>query len=192
MMDQDPYGRNQFMITNKCENPGLLLQWIDLFYTEDASVLTYYGDYDISVTKNDDGTYQILPGGDGMAQSSWSEINAFRDEGPKYVPDGFSDKLHFESMDGDGLKLEITKALEPYAVENYPQVMYTNEEQSRLTTLSTDIQSFVETKQAEWITTDGCDDEEWDAYIDQLEQMGLEEFVQIHQDALDRYLETWN
>lgn len=188
MMDQDSYGRNQFMITNKCENPAKLLQWVDLFYTEDASVVTYYGDFEKAVTKNDDGSYQILPGQD-MAQSSWSEIMAFRDEGPKYVPDGFSEKLHFETLDGDGLKLEITKDLEPYAVENYPQVMYTDEEQNRLSTLLTDIDSYVKTKQAEWITTDGCDDAEWDDYIGQLNQMGLEEFVQIHQDAMNRYME---
>lgn len=186
MMDQDPYGRNQFMITSKCENPGKLLQWIDLFYTDDASVVTYYGDFEKAVTKNDDGTYQILPGKD-MAQSSYSEIMAFRDEGPKYVPDGFSEKLHFETLDGDGLKLEITKDLEPYAVENYPQVMYTDDEQNRLSTLATDINTFVNSKQAEWVTNEGCSDAEWDSYIEQLNQMGLEEFIQIHQDALDRY-----
>ena len=67
--------------------------------------------------------------------------------------------------------------------------MYTDDEQNRLSTLLTDIDSYVKTKQAEWITTDGCDDAEWSDYIEQLNQMGLEEFTQIHQDAMDRYME---
>lgn len=186
MMDQDPYGRNQFVVTNKCKNPGKLLKWIDQFYTDDASVETYYGDFGTGSEKNADGTYTILPGKD-MAQSSYSEIIAFRDQGPKYVADGFSDKLQFKTLDGDGLKLKITKDLEPYAVENYPQVMYTNDEQAKLSTLTTDIDGYVKNKQAEWISKNGVSDKEWSSYLKQLDQMGMTSFLKIHQDAITRY-----
>ncbi len=189
MMDQDPYGRNQFVITNTCKNPGKLLKWIDQFYTDDASVETYYGDFGKASEKNDDGTYTILPG-KKMAQSSYSEIVAFRDQGPKYVADGFSDKLKFETLDGDGLKLKITKDLEQYAVANYPQVTYSNDEQSKLSTISTDIDGFVKNKQAEWVTKNGVSDKEWDSYLKQLDQMDLQDFLKIHQKAIDRYEEN--
>lgn len=191
MMDQNPYGRNQFAITYKCENPADLLKWIDEFYTEDATVATYYGDFGKATEKNDDGTYTILPGKD-MSQSTYSEIMAFRDEGPKWVPEGFTDRLIFETLDGDGGKLALTKDLEPYAVENYPLVMYTDEEQARLSTLTTDIEGFVKNKQAEWVSNNGVSDEEWNAYIEQLKQMGLDEFLTIHQSAIDRYVANSN
>jgi len=186
MMDQDPYGRNQFLVTVKAKNPEKLLAWIDQFYTDDASVQTYYGAFELATKKNDDGTYDILPGKDGMAQSSYSEVMAFRDEGPKYVGEDFTSKLKFQSNDGDGLKLNITKELEPYATPNYPMLSFTTEEQTRLSTLKVDIQAFVESKRAEWITK-GNIEAEWDGYISQLEKMGLKEFLQIQNDALTRY-----
>ncbi|SHO47562.1 type 2 periplasmic-binding domain-containing protein [Anaerocolumna xylanovorans] len=185
MMDQDPYGRNQFLVTKNCDNPAKLLEWVDQFYTDDATVETYYGDFGVATEKNDDGTYTILPGKD-MAQSSYSEIMAFRDEGPKYVDDNFTSKLIFKTLDGDGGKLEITKDLEPYAVENYPQVMYTVDEQKQLSSLNTDIQGYVDATMAQWITKGGAD-KEWESYKSQLKNMGLEEFLKIQQDALDRF-----
>lgn len=185
MMDQDPYGRNQFLVTKNCSDPDKLLSWIDQFYTDDATVETYYGSFGVATEKNDDGTYTILPGKD-MAQSSYSEIMAFRDEGPKYAPEGFTDKLKFETLDGDGGKLELTKELEAFAVENYPQVMYSVDEQKKISSLNTDIQGYVDANTAKWVTEKGAD-KEWDAYVKQLENMGLDEFVKIQQEAVNRY-----
>ena len=39
---------------------------------------------------------------------------------------------------------------------------------------------------ASWIVNGGID-EQWDAYVDQLNQMGLERLMEIYQEALDVY-----
>ena len=55
-----------------------------------------------------------------------------------------------------------------------------------LTAVSADIDKYVETTRAKWVTEGGID-EEWDAYIEQLKTMGLEQLVQIYTDAYERY-----
>ena len=49
-----------------------------------------------------------------------------------------------------------------------------------------DIDKYVETTRAKWVTEGGID-EEWDAYIEQLNTMGLDQLVQIYTDAYERY-----
>ena len=46
---------------------------------------------------------------------------------------------------------------------------------------------FVNRKRAEWIAN-GKIAEEWDAYVEELNRLGLEEWMQIKQDAYDTYL----
>ena len=54
-----------------------------------------------------------------------------------------------------------------------------------------DILDYINRKNAEWITQGGVD-EEWDAYVEELNKMGVDEYVRIYQeayDAVEEYLE---
>ena len=55
-----------------------------------------------------------------------------------------------------------------------------------MTMLATDLISYVETTGARWVYEGGIE-EEWDDYVAQLNQMGLERLMEIRQAALDRY-----
>lgn len=180
------YNRNEFLILNTTENPELLLQWLDTWYTEDASIQNFYGSFGIGTEKNDDDTYTVLPpvGGETADISAW--VNSLRDFGPKFIHDGFNDRVTIDATEGDGLKLELDKDLAQYALPAFPRVSYTTEETARLTTLYTDISSYAAQMGTKWVVEGGVD-EEWDAYINQLNQMGLEEFNTIMNDAYTRY-----
>ena len=84
------------------------------------------------------------------------------------------------------MKAEISKIADDTITIPYPNVMFTVEENEELSTLTTDIDKYVETTRAKWVTEGGID-EEWDAYIEQLNTMGLEQLVQIYTDAYERY-----
>lgn len=43
---------------------------------------------------------------------------------------------------------------------------------------------YINRKNAEWITQGGVD-EEWDAYVEELNKMGVDEYVRIYQEAYD-------
>lgn len=188
------YARNELMITTSCKDPETLLRWADQFYTEDASIQTLYGSFDLAVKKNDDGTYLVLDPPEGESADTFAWVNSLRDFGPKYVPDGFNDKVSFESVtSGDGLKMELSKAVE-YAAKPefaFPDVIYTTEQLDQLATLGADIGSYVTTMRAKWVSEGGID-EEWDSYIEELNRMGLETYMHIHTDAYNTYKTSIN
>ena len=71
----------------------------------------------------------------------------------------------------------------------FPMVKYTDEELTQLTSLGTDIYKYVEAQFAHWVV-DGGIDEEWDAYLKQLDNMGLQDLLTIQNQAYDAYLES--
>lgn len=189
-VESDPglmnYSRNELVVTTQCKDPAKLLQWADMFYTEDATIQTYYGSFGTGTTKNEDGTYTVLDPPEGKTADLFIWENSFRDFGPKFAEDSINDRVSMNPEDGDGLKLEIAKIADPYAVEPFPNVSYTEEQLDTLSTLYSDISSYVSTNETHWITEGGIE-EEWDAYIKQLNQMGFDKFMEIQKEAFDNY-----
>ncbi|USY53246.1 extracellular solute-binding protein [Bacillus sp. 1780r2a1] len=186
MTDAPVYSRNEFMVTTAAENPAKLLKWVDKFYTEDASIQTFYGSFGTGVKKQENGTYKVLEAPEGESADIFAWTNSFRDFGPKYVKEGFNEKVTLPTNGGDGLKLELDKQINKYAKEQYPNVVYTAEEMNRISALSTDIDSYVSSMQSKWVVEGGAT-KEWDSYISKLKKMGLNEYMKIQNKAFDRY-----
>ena len=193
-VESDPtflnYGRNELVVTKNCEDVGKLLTWADQFYTDLASVQTYYGSIgDGKITAHEDGTYEVLlPAADSginLDTSCWTF--SFRDHGPKYMNEDFQSKIVLPATEGDGIKLADDAVNAAYVRDTFPVVFYTTEQLEEKAFLSTDIYSYVSTQYAKWVTEGGID-EEWDAYIEQLNKMGLEDLVQIELDAYATYI----
>lgn len=182
------YSRNEFMITTACKDPAALLRWMDKFYTDDASIQTFYGSFGVGIEKNGD-AYSLLPPTDGNSADTFAWISSLRDFGPKYVSEGFNDKVKLPADSGDGLKLALDQELRQYAKPAYPNVSYTNEQLNTLSAIYTDIAAYVTTMQAKWVTEGGVD-EDWDTYIKTLNQMGFEDFMKIQNDAFEAYQES--
>lgn len=183
----------ELLITKNCENPEKLLAWADDFYTDLASLQTFYGSIPDQVKDNGDGTYEVLVPTDGSSldTSAWS--NSMRDFGPKYMNPEFYDKVSLPADQGDGIKLSEDAVNGKYVAEDnvvaFPMVKYTDEELTQLTSLGTDIYKYVEAQFAHWVV-DGGIDEEWDAYLKQLDNMGLQDLLTIQNQAYDAYLES--
>lgn len=189
MTDASIYSRNELMITSQAEDPAKLLQWADQFYTEDASIQTFYGSFGVGTEKLDDGTYKVLDVPEGESADIYAWTHSFRDFGPKYVGEGFNEKVSIPTSGGDGLKLELDKEINQYAKEEFPNVFYTQEEMQRLNTLNVDLSAFVSSMQSKWVV-DGGVDKEWEDYINQLKQMGYDEYMDIQNAAFERYQEN--
>ena len=178
--------RNEAMITTYCEHPEIAARWLDEFYTGEASIQNFWGPIGTVIEKHDDGTYTLNDPPEGTSADSWYWDSSLRDFGPKYVSKDFESKIKLSTNTGDGMKAEISKIADDTITLPYPNVMFTAEENEELPTLTTDIDKYVETTRAKWVTEGGID-EEWDAYIEQLNTMGLEQLVQIYTDAYERY-----
>ena len=77
----------------------------------------------------------------------------------------------------------------PYAVDVFPKnyLTFTQEESDLYAELYTDIQEYISQSQATFVT-EGVTDDSWNAYVSQVEKMGIKEVVSIYQAAYDRYL----
>lgn len=183
------YSRYEFVVTSSCTDPGTLLSWVDKFYTEDASIQNFYGSFGVGTEKDDAGNYTVLAPQNGDSADTYAWINSLRDFGPKYVADGFNDKVSYAAENGDASKLALDETMKQFATEAYPNVSYTTEQLNTLSTLFTDINAYVTATQATWVTEGGIE-EQWDTYMETLKQMGYEDFMQIMTDAYDTYMSS--
>ena len=182
------YSRYEFVVTSACKDPGKLLSWVDKFYTDDASIQNFYGSFGVGVEKDAAaGDYTVLAPKDGESADTYAWIHSLRDFGPKYVEDGFNDKVTYAAENGDASKLKLDESMKQYATEAYPNVSYTKDQLNTLATLYADIDAYVTATQATWVTEGGVEDG-WDDYISTLNQMGYEDFIKIQQDAYTTYM----
>ncbi|MNC14435.1 Lipoprotein LipO precursor [compost metagenome] len=179
--------RNELLITTSCKNPEVAARWADQFYTNEASIQNFWGAIGTVLKKNDDSTYTLMDPPAGTSADAWYWDQSLRDFGPKYVSPSFEKKIVLSPNSGDGLKLQLDKLGSDYVTTPFPNVMYTSEEFQELPTLTTDIDSYVTTMRAQFITKGGID-EGWDAYVKKLNDMGLEKLLKIRTDAYARYM----
>ncbi|OMF37716.1 ABC transporter substrate-binding protein [Paenibacillus sp. FSL H8-0548] len=186
----DPVGlslrRNEFLITTFNKHPEISARWADQFYTNEASIQNFWGAIGTVIEEKEGGTYALMNPPEGTSADAWYWDQSLRDFGPKYVSPGFEKNIVLDETTGDGLKLVIDKLGREYVTTPFPNVMYTAEEFQELPTLTTDIDSYVKTNRAQWIIK-GNIDQGWDAYIKQLNAMGMKRLLEIRTDAYERY-----
>ncbi len=186
-VESDPtylnYARNEFVVTTACDNIEGLLKFVDQFYDNEVSLQTFYGSInDNKINKTADGYYSIADPGGAMSLDTSFWTYSFRDHGPKYMEESFESKITLPSDQGDGKKLADDLVNRKFAKPNYPVCSFTDEQLGRIALLSTDIKNYVEQTYAKWVVAGGIENE-WDSYVDQLNKMGLQEYIEIHKDA---------
>lgn len=181
-------GGNTCVISKSCKYPERAMALINQVYAEEFAIQNYYGSYPEHVQKNDDGTWEILVPKDGLTieESKW--IYGMVDYGSGYFSKDLESRTSVPSeltrrIDQDDVYEDIRLAPE----QIYPMIKFTSEDTEELVYLSTDIQKLVNQKMAEWIVKGGVE-AEWDAYIQSLENMGLERMREIYQKAYDHFM----
>lgn len=176
--------KGAFAITSEADDPAFIMSWIDNVYEPEFAVQASFAlkigihlEYgasgaletvEVATTENRKG--QVPMGRERIF--NMTEVTAeLLAEAPKHM-------IEKQMLD--------TYYNDFYKDEYYPMVFFTLEETEELSILKTDIISYTNEMYAKWIAVGGIE-EEWDAYIDQLNKMGLTRMIEIHQAALDRY-----
>lgn len=68
-----------------------------------------------------------------------------------------------------------------------PVIRFTDEELNELSTISTDLNNYVEEMKAKWITGASDIEKDWEDYKSRLKEMNVERYVQIYQEGYERY-----
>lgn len=173
--------RNQVVVTDKCENPAVVARWFDNVFTLENSIQIQGGLFGKRLENLGDGVTRTIPDSEiteeDRAKYDWA--NMFTQSLPKYVP------LGYKSLPPEGVpenyeeKDPADEAYEPFLTEMVPSVWY-NDEQSRETSIiETDLNEFIEQKQAQWISGQTDVEAEWDDYVAKLDELGLPRLLEI-------------
>ena len=73
--------------------------------------------------------------------------------------------------------------------DGYPPVALSNDELQQISTIQTDTTSLVKQNMAKWIVSGGID-QEWDGYVSQLKNVGVDKMIEVYQQAYDRYMQN--
>ena len=176
-----------------CSNQDAAMRFIDGFYDADTSVQVLFGGItDGCVEKTGEGTYKVLdPLDKDTDAGTWKWTNAFADNGPMYIRQSseieMAQDMTYALEEREYYNDTIAKADE---TGTYPQFMmkYTEEEQNTMAVAQANINNIIDNYWSLWMTGESDIDADWDAYVQSVNDAGLQEILRIRQKAFDTYL----
>ncbi len=188
-----------FAVFSGCQNPDLAVKWLDFLFTEEATIRSQYGVQGRDWEYNDDPA--VLGLNDEKAlfttfgknpvfqktqlSESWEHTAPF-----KWVDYIFAGQavLGGDSYDLEKVLYDATKPYEPYFPKEYCMSLSFEGEDAEFVAMNRrPLEDFVDQCVAEFITgtRDIGNDGDWSAYLDELNGMGLEQYVEILQRGYD-------
>lgn len=185
-------GKGQFSLTRSCENPEVLMAWIDLFYALENTVAINYGEEEDGRWQiNSDGKYEFitLPNErtEELKETSPLLYELLTNLPSAFTADDYENSVVLSSV--QALYQESYAIYEEYMTDEFwPRPYIAEDDVSRLAELRTDIFNTVAEKRAAWVTGVSDIEAEWDAYLETLNKIGVDEFVEILQRNYDSFL----
>lgn len=179
--------RKHFTIYKNCKYPEAAMRLANLIADPDWSIQAMYGMYgDTYLQKNEDGSIVMLPYEADAQGADSAPMNRV----PFLLTSDMFEKFSYaegsaQKQRDDAIKNQYDGYIIPTS-NLYPNVIFSTEQTDRLAELSTDINDYINTTLSTWMLEGGIE-EGWDAYIEQLNKLGLEEYISILQEALDTF-----
>jgi putative aldouronate transport system substrate-binding protein len=179
---------SQLVITDKAKNPETIIRYFDFIYNPVNSIIVETGPLGIHYELIDGEMWEIENWKDKLT----AEQRELYDTGNNWVgplpknqdgitinrPAGSPDSIAYQEAE---LRDQMYS---PYLEEEMiPMLKYSTEDALRVADLQTAITEYVKQQEARWVTGLGSVDAEWDAYIAQLEKLGLPELLALKQAA---------
>ena len=188
MKDDDPWA-----FSTECEDIEPLLQMVEFMFSDEGYLLTNYGVEGETYTLDENGEPQytdlIVANPNGLPYFFASYVyatNAATGFFP-YIND--MSKTFYEFNDNQWQVFEDLKALSDCAY-NYPSFAgMSTEESSTYSSIESDMATYMDSKVLEFIVGSADIDAEFDSFVDTLYDMGLQDLIDIKQDAYDRAME---
>ncbi len=183
-------------ITMDCEFPHVVARFVDYMVGDPAiSVQSNWGAIGYNYEVDDDGVLRTPTDGNGH-YSPISEYQTFGEarvnsttcRGSMIVLNEYYDTVCRYTFDAvQLLENQYTNGKEDIMneYETIPRVLMTTDELSRLAQIQPPISDIVDRYINVWVQT-GVTDDNWQAYLDELNAAGVDELVSIYQDAVDR------
>lgn len=179
------------VITDKCRHPEALVAWLDQFYDEAGGILAWMGVEGDTYRVNEDGTWGWITGTDyGEDVTAVRAANTI--QGSQYHPSIQPDMWDALSRDVDPDEVYLTeqhrKVVGMGAVP-LPVINYSESDSKEISTLSTDMNAYIDRYVVEVVTGELDLEESWEEYLKVLKGMEVERLIEIYQNAYEAAVE---
>lgn len=180
-----------FTITDKNEHPEATVRWMDHFFGDEGATFYFMGVEDVSYEKDDNGNLQFIdeitnhPDGLTMDQALTDYVTWMGGSYPGYVQEEYfagSETLPNSIEAGE-------KAAEHVIEEVWNNFNYTKEEAQFRQSKGSEIETYITEMEAQFITG-RKPFSEWDAYVQEMEEMGIQDYLDVQSDAYERYKDS--
>ena len=172
-----------------------LVQWFDAFYADDTDPLNeegtitgnflYKGEKGVHYQVNEDGTFERLYAGDRSSISEWTANEA----SSTLLYSMWDQTIQKDDTYFYEKQVGVRDNLWPHMIErwNYSSLFLSVDETFDSTDVNTDLNVYMETAFAKFMTGEWTVANNWDEYMDGLDSIGALDLVETYQAAYDRY-----
>ena len=186
-------------ISSSCSDPEGALAWVDFLFGEEATIRSQYGVMGRDWEYNDDPTILGLHDGQALfhtfgnapVYASTQLTAAWEHTGPflwvSYIFAGQA-VLGGEGYDLEKVLYDATKNYEPYFPDEFAMNLSFDGDDAEFMAMNRQLMAdFISQSSAEFIigTRDITNDNDWDAYLTELEGYGLSQYVEVMQRGYD-------
>ena len=167
--------KGSLAISADCEYPEVICRFMDYLYDMDNSYQLSYGDYDIGLMKEEDGTYtQIFNQGQFLNSLfiTTAEMNS---------------KLNYAPATAMAIEGGAVLAKPYHDNAGFPSMMMSPADAERIGQLKTDLETYYKRMRAQFVT-EGIKDGEVEAFVAELQKIGLGELMEIYQRNYEVYM----
>lgn len=188
-----PWSISAMMITSANKYPKESAAWVDFFFSPEGTVFGYLGEEGVTynVDENGDKVYvdEILNYKGGTQLGAFQWLDNVYGGGYPFMDMDYDTLLKAQKKDleKDFLFLSRTDHEQYMPEEIWPVFPGTTEELDELTPLLTDMNTYIDECFTKFITGDMSLENDWDAYVSTLNQMGAERYLEIRQIQYERY-----
>lgn len=184
-------GGNMITVSAQTDNKEGALAVVNAFYDQDISLEGLWGDIGENIEKVDETSYEVLPPADGETDpSTWKWTTTLGDNSPGWIRDDIDVVIPTdlqEAVDEEQPLLDAIGNVDTDAgLFPGPFIKMSEEDLSTLALNDTAVFGLAMQRWAEWVTNGGVE-EQWDAYVTDLNNAGMAPNVEIHQRYYDEY-----
>ncbi len=183
-------------ITSACGNPELLLKYFDQWYDAETVMQLQYGPIGVYFSEKDEnGVWQVITEEEAQkkyGKSSGELKGQYEVYGPRLILADYYNKVFYMEDRATVRLQDLMNEWMPYveAPVAYPNdINFTSEELEVISRYKADFVSQVAEYEGTWLKNGGPTDEEWNAYLQMLEDScGMSRLLEVYQQAYTRYL----
>ena len=188
------FDRGRCVVTAVAKNPALVCAWLDQMYDPFQSPQNNWGTY------GEEDAFDIFELGTNAAGEEMLTHAPLGDASPVEVreaecvggPLAILDEyygVYVTCPDDAQYRLDWIKDIYTPDMNTkyvFPNVLMSQEDTEELSNLQADISKTINAKKADWIMN-GFTDEDWNAYLEELNAYGMEDYLAIFQKYLDNF-----